>query len=173
MSAESLSRESLRAIAHEVLSFCLVGGLGLVVDVSVFNLLRLTLFAPGAVHGGPVLAKLVSTTLAIAVNWVGNRFWTFREKRQEDVLREGVEFMLASLAGLVVSIACLWISHYLLGFRTVLDDNLSGNLVGLVLEPRCGSCSTARGSTAADRGRTGRSQRRKRSILACSWTTLA
>lgn len=133
MSAESLSRESLRAIAHEVLSFCLVGGLGLVVDVSVFNLLRLTLFAPGAVHGGPVLAKLVSTTLAIAVNWVGNRFWTFREKRQEDVLREGVEFMLASLAGLVVSIACLWVSHYLLGFRTVLDDNLSGNLVGLVL----------------------------------------
>jgi putative flippase GtrA len=116
-----------------VLSFCLVGGVGLVVDVSIFNLLRLTLFTPGAVHGGPVLAKVVSTSLAIAVNWVGNRFWTFRERRREDVVREGVEFVLASLAGLVVSVACLWISHYLLGFRTVLDDNLSGNLVGLGL----------------------------------------
>lgn len=138
MSRESLfreppSRESLGAFLREVLSFCLVGGIGFVVDVSVFNLLRVTLFTPGAVHGGPVLAKLVSTTLAIAVNWMGNRFWTFREKRREDVVREGVEFALASLAGLVVSIACLWISHYLLGFRTVLDDNVSGNLIGLGL----------------------------------------
>lgn len=128
-----MSRESLGALLREAMSFCLVGGVGLVVDVSVFNLLRLTLLAPGAVHGGPVLAKLVSTTLAIAVNWMGNRFWTFRERRREDIVREGVEFVLASLAGLVVSVACLWISHYLLGFRTILDDNLSGNLVGLGL----------------------------------------
>ena len=133
MSRESPSRESLGAFLREVVSFCLVGGVGFVVDVSVFNLLRLTLFTPGIVHGGPVLAKLVSTALAIAVNWVGNRFWTFRGRRREDVVREGVEFALASLAGLIVSVACLWISHYLLGFRTVLDDNLSGNLVGLAL----------------------------------------
>ena len=128
-----MSRESIGAFLRQVLSFCLVGGVGLVVDVSIFNLLRLTLFTPGAVHGGPVLAKVVSTSLAIAVNWVGNRFWTFRERRREDVVAEGVEFVLASLAGLVVSVACLSISHYLLGFRTVLDDNLSGNLVGLGL----------------------------------------
>ena len=128
-----MSRETIVAFLRQVLSFSLVGGVGLVVDVSIFNLLRLTLFTPGAVHGGPVLAKVVSTSLAIAVNWVGNRFWTFRERRREDVVREGVEFVLASLAGLVVSVACLWISHYLLGFRTVLDDNLSGNLVGLGL----------------------------------------
>jgi putative flippase GtrA len=128
-----MSRESIVAFLRQVLSFCLVGGVGLVVDVSIFNLLRLTLLAPGAVHGGPVLAKVVSTALAIGVNWVGNRFWTFRERRPEDVGREAVEFVLASLAGLVVSVACLWVSHYLLGFRTVLDDNLSANLVGLGL----------------------------------------
>lgn len=131
--AQLMSRDSIGSIAREIVSFCLVGGIGLVVDVSAFNVLRMTVLSPGTVHGGPVLAKLLSTTFAIAVNWVGNRLWTFREKRRADLVREGVEFALASVAGMVVSVGCLWVSHYLLGFRTVLDDNVSGNLIGLAL----------------------------------------
>ncbi len=128
-----MRRDTLHGLGREVVSFCLVGGVGLIVDVTVFNVLRATVLAPGLVHGGPVLAKVASTSLAIAVNWVGNRFWTFRAKRRDDLVREGLEFVIASVAGLVVSVACLGISHYLLGLTSILDDNISTNLVGLGL----------------------------------------
>ena len=117
----------------QIALFCLVGGIGFVVDVGVFNALRLGVFAPHNVSGGPMLAKLVSTSLAIAVTWAGNRYWTFRDQRREDVRREAVEYAVASVAGVVVSIACLWATHYLLGLTSVLDDNLSANVVGLAL----------------------------------------
>lgn len=128
-----MHRETLHALVRELVSFGLVGGVGLIVDVTVFNILRTTVFAPGLVHCGPVLAKMVSTSLAIAVNWVGNRFWTFRAKRRDGVVREGLEFAVASIAGLIVSVVCLWFSHYVLGLTSLLDDNISSNIVGLGL----------------------------------------
>ena len=117
----------------QVALFCFVGGIGFVVDVGVFNVLRLGPFAPQNIDGGPVLAKLVSTSFAIAVTWAGNRYWTFRDHRRTDVRREAFEYVVASVAGVIVSIACLWVTHYLLGLTSVLDDNLSTNVLGLAL----------------------------------------
>ncbi len=117
----------------QIALFCLVGGIGFIVDVGVFNVLRLGPFAPHNVSGGPVLAKLVSTSLAIAVTWAGNRYWTFRDQRRDDVRREAIEYAVASVAGVVVSIACLWATHYVFGLTSVLDDNLSANVLGLAL----------------------------------------
>jgi putative flippase GtrA len=122
-----------RRLLTELVQFGLVGGLGFVVQFSVFNLLRSTVFSPTVIHAGPVLAMLVSTLLAIIVNWLGNRFWTFRGKRQANVVRESVEFFAVSVVGMTIGIGCLWFSHYVLGFRSVLADNISGNVVGLVL----------------------------------------
>ncbi|GAA2243010.1 GtrA family protein [Herbiconiux moechotypicola] len=133
MSNTSPLRARMRILATEFIRFGLVGGVGFVVDVGVFNLLRTTIMDPGQMHGGPVIAKLISTTLAILVNWLGNRYWTFRERRRADVLRESVEFFAVSIAGMGIGLACLWFSHYVLGFRSLLADNISGNVIGLVL----------------------------------------
>jgi putative flippase GtrA len=122
---------------RQLLSFGLVGGVGLVVDIVVFNALRTTVFEPHLVHGGPIIAKVISTSIAIVVNWIGNRYWTFRTERRMTsraaVLREGVEFAVVSLIGAGIALGCLWISHYALGFTSVLDDNLATNVVGLAL----------------------------------------
>ncbi|WP_368498849.1 GtrA family protein [Herbiconiux sp. A18JL235] len=133
MSKASPARTRLRILASEFIRFGLVGGLGFVVDFGVFNLLRLTIMDPSVMHGGPVIAKLISTTLAILVNWLGNRFWTFRDRRRADVLRESVEFFAVSIVGMGIGLACLWFSHYVLGFTSVLADNISGNVIGLAL----------------------------------------
>ena len=106
---------------------------GFLVDLGIFNLLRLTVLSPEVLHEGPVLAKVASTSVAIVVNWLGNRHWTFREHRGRQLLREGVEFAVASLGGLLIGLTCLWVSHYVLGFTSVLADNISGNVVGLAL----------------------------------------
>jgi putative flippase GtrA len=128
-----MSRESRSAFVRELLSFGLVGGIGLVVDIVVFNALRTTVFSPESVHSGPLLAKVVSTTLAIGCNWLGNRFWTYRDRRRSDVVREGIEFAVVSGAGMLVALGCLWISHYLLGYTSLLADNIATNVVGLAL----------------------------------------
>lgn len=120
-------------LARQLMSFALVGGVGFVLDFAVFNVLRLTVLAPEVHHEGPILAKAISTAVAIAANWVGNRYWTFGPHRRTDSGKEAVEFLFVSLLGMGVGLACLWTSHYLLGFTSLLADNISSNVVGLLL----------------------------------------
>lgn len=115
------------------IKFGLVGLVGLVVDVSLFNLLSLGLFGLNGWWSEPIGAKFISTSVAIVVNWIGNRYWTFRKNRRSDVPREFIEFVTASVAGMLVTLTTLWVSHYVLGFDSLLADNISANVIGLGL----------------------------------------
>ncbi|HEY9521718.1 MAG TPA: GtrA family protein [Thermopolyspora sp.] len=123
----------MRALFTQLVRFGLVGAVGLVIDVGVFNLLRLTVFEPSVVNEGPVYAKVISTALAIIANWIGNRYWTFGRERRPQMVREGLDFAAVSLGGMVIGLGCLWVSHYLLGYTSLLADNISTNVVGLAL----------------------------------------
>ncbi|MCU1411403.1 MAG: GtrA family protein [Rhodoglobus sp.] len=123
----------MRLLIAQLARFGVVGLIGFVIDVGVFNLLRATILEPSVIHEGPFIAKVISTCLAIAANYVGNRYWTFGATKREQVVREGVEFVIVSVGGTLLTLACLWISHYALGFTSVLADNISGNVVGLAL----------------------------------------
>ena len=89
----------MRKLLGQFLRFGVVGLGGLVIDVTVFNLLRLTILSPDVLHEGPVIAKIVSTSLAIGANWVGNRRWTFATAGRNGAAREGVEFAIVIAAG--------------------------------------------------------------------------
>ncbi len=123
----------MRKLIAQFARFGVVGLVGLVIDFGVFNLLRATVLAPENLHEGPVLAKVASTALAIVANWIGNRHWTFREHRGRQLWREFGEFVIVSLGGMAIGLACLWVSHYVLGFTSILADNISGNVIGLAL----------------------------------------
>ncbi len=123
----------MRKLIAQFTRFGVVGLLGLVIDLAVFNLLRSTVLSPENLHEGPVLAKIISTSLAIVANWIGNRYWTFREHRGRQLWREFVEFLIVSLGGMLIGLACLWISHYVLGFTSIIADNISTNVIGLAL----------------------------------------
>lgn len=123
----------MRRLIAQLARFGVVGAVGFVVDTVIFNVLRATVLSPNEVHAGPFIAKVISTIVAIFVNWMGNRYWTFRDQRRAVAAREGVEFVVVSLGGMVISLGCLAVSHYVLGFTSALADNVSGNVVGLVL----------------------------------------
>ncbi|MET0976566.1 MAG: GtrA family protein [Leifsonia sp.] len=129
----STTSGGLRIIATQIARFGAVGALGFLVDVGVFNLLRATVLSPTEVHTGPLIAKVISTVLAIFVNWMGNRYWTFGDRRSTNTVREGIEFFVASVIGMVIGLACLWLSHYVLGYTSLLADNISSNVIGLAL----------------------------------------
>ncbi|WP_227496983.1 GtrA family protein [Planctomonas psychrotolerans] len=120
-------------LLSQLMKFGLVGGVGFVIDVGVFTLLRISVLSPDVLHEGPILAKVVSTSLAIGANWVGNRYWTFGPHRSARTTLEAVEFLVVSLLGMGIGLLCLWISHYVLGFTSVLADNISSNVIGLLL----------------------------------------
>lgn len=124
-------RRATSAVARELVKFGLVGAVAFVVDVGGFNLLR-------AVEGGPladkpVTAKILSATAATLVAWAGNRWWTFRHRRHPAVARELVLFLVMNGAAMAISVLCLALSHYGLGLRSPLADNVSANVVGVAL----------------------------------------
>src|SRR6478735_7278199 len=117
-------------LIRQLAKFGVVGGVAYVVDLTVFNLLLFAGPAP-LLAGQPLLAKVVSTTAATVVAWLGNRYWTFRHNRRPDVTREFVLYLIMCTIGLLISLTCLWVAHYVLGFTSVLADNVAANVVGL------------------------------------------
>ncbi|WP_395639745.1 GtrA family protein [Pseudolysinimonas sp.] len=120
-------------LVRYALKFGVVGLLGYVVDVGLFNLLRLGVFGEEHFFQGPIGAKLASVTAAVIVTWFGNRYWTFREHRRKNFVLELLEFAAVAVGGLLIGLLCLWVSHYVLGFDNLVADNIAANVVGLFL----------------------------------------
>ena len=114
-------------LVHELMKFGIVGGAAFLVDIGVFNVLRVGLDVQ------PIRSKVVSTVIATTVAYFGNRHWTFRHRDRSGLGREYALFFVFNSIGLAIAMGCLGISHYLLGLRSLLADNLSANGVGMVL----------------------------------------
>lgn len=131
-----VARSFFAKVWHQVivyaLKFGVVGLVGFAVDIGIFNVLLLGV-AGGGWWSHPVGAKFVSTSAAIVVNWIGNRFWTFRHDRHRHVVREFIEFVVASGVGMGITLAFVWFTHDVLGFTSLLADNISANVIGLAL----------------------------------------
>lgn len=118
------------SLVGEAARFSVVGALSYVLDVGVFNALRVL---PAGILSEPLVAKTTGMVVATLFAWVGSRYWTFRRGRRQDRTRELVEFTLVGALGYAVTLAVLFVSHYVLGLTTLLADNIAANLVGAVL----------------------------------------
>lgn len=132
VSAPVLTRERLRCWACEFAGFGVVGGLGYVTDLVVFNTV---LYAGGlaVLSGHPLAAKMTSSLAALVVTYLGNRHWTWRGRSCARRHREVALFAAFNVVGIAIALACLGTSHYLLGFTTPLADNIAANIVGVAL----------------------------------------
>nr|WP_314843399.1 GtrA family protein [uncultured Microbacterium sp.] len=126
----SLSRlvAAVRAAVPQLATFGGVGLIAFIVDVGGYNLLRATIM-PDQV----IWAKVVSVAVATGVAWLGHRYVTFRTTRRPSAAKELLLFLLANGGGLLIASGCLFLSHYVLGLTSALADNISGNVVGLIL----------------------------------------
>ena len=95
---------------HEVAKFGIVGAVSFVVDMGLFNLL-----VNGAMDSKITTAKIISGAVATGVAWIGNRFWTFRHRRNRPVHHEVALFFLVN--GIALGVSALWVAftHYTLG----------------------------------------------------------
>ncbi len=76
------------------LKFAAVGAFGAVIDFGFFNLFTSLMGIPAIVSSG------LSFILAVASNFVFNRYWTYPDSRSKSLARQAVQFLLISLVGM-------------------------------------------------------------------------
>ena len=116
----------LHGVVAELAKFGTVGALSFVIDVAIFNAVLLVL-------DKPLTAKVIATVFSATNAFLLNRAWSFKHRVRTDVRREYGVFFVLNAVGLAISLLCLAVSHYVLGFESRLADNISANGVGLVL----------------------------------------
>lgn len=112
--------------AGEVGRFAVTGGAAYLVDVLVFNACLLGI---GTDH---LSAKAVSSVVAITVAYLGSRYYTWPHQQPRGA-HPVLTFVALSVAAAGVQLACLWISHDLVGWTSPIVDNISANIVGMGL----------------------------------------
>lgn len=116
-----------RRLLTEAGKFGVIGTVNAFVDIGLFNALY------AAAHVEPLTAKLVSAAVTAVSSYYANRAWTWPHRAGRRRSRDLAHYLVICVVGLVPAQLCLLISHYALGYHTVLADNVSANGVGLVL----------------------------------------
>jgi putative flippase GtrA len=112
--------------AHELLGFAAAGLLAYAADLALFVWLR------GPVGLDPLTAKALSFVAGCSVAYAGNALGTYRHTATGGLRRYAV-FFAVNVAGALVQLLCILISHYGLGFTSPRADTVSGSGIGMAL----------------------------------------
>jgi putative flippase GtrA len=108
----------LRRLVQEIAKFGAVGALGTVVNFGVSNLLwHLTTLQA-------VRANVIATVVAIGVNYLGFRYFTYRDRDKSARTKELTLFLVFSLVGLVIENGVLYAAIYGFGWDSSLQRNI-------------------------------------------------
>jgi putative flippase GtrA len=118
--AEAFDR--VRRMLPELLKFGVVGGLGSVIDLGGAAVLH------SKYHVGPLEAKALSTAAATVLTYLGSRFWTFRDRENQELKREAVLFIVLNLVGLLIAEVVVGFVTYIMGMRGQLEYNAASVL---------------------------------------------
>jgi putative flippase GtrA len=115
-------RSRLDLLYREIAKFGAVGAAGVLVNIGAFNLLR---------HNTglqTVRASILATVIAIVFNYVGFRYFTYRDRDKAGRTKELSLFLLFSAVGLVIENGVLYLATY--GFHW--DSQLQSNIFKFV-----------------------------------------
>ena len=97
---------------HELIKFAIVGATTFFIDSGLFYTLKLTVLQPK-----PVTAKIISGIVAVIASYILNREWSFRDRGGRERHHEALLFFAFSGVGVLLSMAPLWVSSYMLELR--------------------------------------------------------
>lgn len=115
----------MRRLWRELVGFGVVGTVGYVSDAIVLNLLYRQVPS--------VLASALAVSFSTLVAYAGNRFWTFRARERRQTRAEFSLFVLVSVGGLLIAVACVWFTKHVLGYDSRLATNIAQLGAGQVL----------------------------------------
>jgi putative flippase GtrA len=113
-----------------------VGAVSTAVAIALYNWLA---YAPyglwSPLRGHVTWSYVVSHGVGMVVSYELSRRWTFRQRSGATKAGEGfVSYAVINIITMTtVPLACLWFSRHVLGLTSPLEDNIAGNVVGLLL----------------------------------------
>lgn len=112
---------------REVAKFGAVGGVAFVIDNGLTYFLM-----HGPMSDSEAKARFVGATVATVFSWIANRFWTFRHRRQDNVLREFIMFVIINGIGIAISTGFTAVAKY---GMDITDKNLlfSAGVFGILV----------------------------------------
>ena len=116
-------RKRLTDLIPELAKFGVVGLIGSIIDLGGADYLHVHMGI------GPMVAKAISITAATLVTYLGSRFWTFRHRVNQALLREGVLFVVLNIIGLGIAEAVIAATTYGLDMKSELAYN-AASVVG-------------------------------------------
>jgi putative flippase GtrA len=116
-------RQRLTELIPELAKFGVVGLIGAVIDLGGAAYLH------GSLGIGPLVAKGLSILAAMVVTYLGSRFWTFRHRVNQALMREGMLFVALNVVGLAIAEVVIAITTYGLGLKGALAYN-AASVVG-------------------------------------------
>lgn len=114
----SAVRIRIDRLTREIAKFGAVGGAGLLVNLITFNLVRSTTDLQ------VVRASVIATVVAIVSNYIGFRYFTYRDRDKSGRTKELTLFVLFSAVGLVIENGFLFAATYGLGLAGPLASNV-------------------------------------------------
>ena len=122
---------------HELIKFAIVGATTFIIDSALFYTLKLTVL-----ETKPVTAKVIAGIVAVIASYILNREWSFKDRGGRERHHEALLFFVVSGIGVLLSMAPLWFSSYVLGLRapTVslavenVADFISAYIIGNLLQ---------------------------------------
>ncbi len=122
---------------HELIKFAIVGGTTFIIDSAIFYTLKLTILEPK-----PVTAKIISGIVAVIASYILNREWSFRDRGGRERHHEALLFFGVSGVGVLLSMAPLYFSSYVLELRVPevsltmenIADFISAYVIGNLLQ---------------------------------------
>lgn len=122
---------------HELIKFAIVGGTTFIIDSAIFFTLKLTILEPK-----PVTAKIIAGVVAVIASYILNREWSFRDRGGRERHHEALLFFGVSGVGVLLAMAPLWVSSYVLMLRVPevslftenVADFVSAYIVGNLLQ---------------------------------------
>src|ERR1700721_4585275 len=112
---------------HELIKFAIVGGTTFVIASAIFYTLKLTILEPK-----PVTAKVIAGIVAVIASYVLNREWSFRDRGGRERHHEALLFFAFSGVGVLLSMAPLWISSYVLQLRMPMVSLTAENIADFI-----------------------------------------
>jgi putative flippase GtrA len=121
--------------AAEVGRFLAVGAVATIVALVLFNFLvhgfNTADFAP--LNDQPELAYLIANGVGMVISFRGTKVWAFRDRESRHADGGVAAFIGINLVTMLIPMTCLYISRNALGLDDPISDNVSANVVGLLL----------------------------------------
>jgi putative flippase GtrA len=117
----------VRKAGPELSKFGSIGAIAFVVNILATNAMW---------HMMPnkrIIGSIVGTAFAIVVTYIGNRFWTYKDRDSIGRHREMVLFVIVNLIGMLFESLPLAVAQYIIHWDTTLEANIAKYIIGTPL----------------------------------------